>query len=190
MNKSDARTEALRRRRALDADRRQLLDMLVFERAHKFRPFQLADVVHVFRSTADEINTWPFIEYAWGIGKSVFVPVSDPRTLSLRHVQIHRSTEWTVGSYGIVEPVVTPDSHIVEASFFGESAAIVVPVVAFDSSRRRVGYGKGYYDRFLAESTAPTVGIAYECQKLPTIEFEEHDVVLTAIATDHTWYVV
>lgn len=189
MNKSDARTEALRRRRALDAERRQLLDMLVFERAHKFRPFQLADVVHVFRSTDDEINTWPFIEYAWGIGKSVYVPVSDHATHTLRHVQIDRHTNWTKGMYGILEPVVTPISNIVSASFFGSNTAVVVPIVAFDPSRRRVGYGKGYYDRFLAESTAPTLGIAYECQKFPTIDFEEHDVVLTAIATDHTWYV-
>lgn len=189
MKKSDARTEALRRRRAIDADRRQLLDMLVFERAHKFRPFQLADVVHVFRSTDDEIRTLPFIEYAWGIGKSVFVPVSDPSTQTLRHVQIDRQTVWTAGAYGILEPVITPDSNVVGASFFGSNAAIVVPVVAFDGSRRRVGYGKGYYDKFLSESAAPTVGIAYECQKFPRIEFEEHDVVLTAIATDHTWYV-
>lgn len=128
----------------------------------------------------EEVDTWPFFEYAWGIGKTVVVPVSTPA--GLVHTIVTRDTQWQTGAFGIQEPIAssTPVQSI---------DVVIVPVVAFDSHCNRIGYGKGYYDRFLHEHGAITMGLAYECQKVNDLPTEQHDVALSCIATDQRWYI-
>lgn len=187
MTKAEIRETVLALRREIDPERRSLRNMMVFERGHKHPAFQLAKRVHVYRSAPDEVDTMPMIEYAWGIGKEVFVPVTLPDR-ELRHVRVTRSTQWTVGSFGIVEP--SDNDCAVDATAFGENDCIVVPVVAFDRECARIGYGGGYYDRFLAQSSAVCIGLAYECQRVSGIPIEPHDKRLDAIATEERWYKV
>lgn len=190
MTKSDLRTTVLERRAAISADDRGLWDQLIFERAHKMKAFQLATRVHVYRSFGHEVETTSFIEYAWGIGKDVYVPVVPPGKGLLHHVRVTWRTQWREGAFGISEPVIEdPAEVITESAFFGPESAIIVPLVAFDRQCHRLGYGKGYYDRFLAGTTAASIGIAYELQRLPSVAAEPHDVPLTCVATNERWYV-
>jgi 5-formyltetrahydrofolate cyclo-ligase len=172
----------------LNDEQRDLFNMLIFERAHKLRAFQRADRVHIFRSTAEEVNTMPLIEYAWGIGIEVAVPRVVRSSQTLQHIVVTRDTEWQQGAFGILEPRAHENEILLADSDFGATAAIIVPVVAFDRTCHRLGYGKGYYDRFLANTTATTIGVAYERQRLEKIPTESHDVALHAIATEERWY--
>ncbi len=180
----------------ITADARELADRQVFERAHKLDAFQLATCVHIYRSVGDEVDTWPFLEYAWGIGKTVYVPVSAPE--GLRHVRVTRDTTWRAGAYGIPEPDRSEDERVgiqplnlePDTQTIPETVTLViVPVVAFDKACNRIGYGKGYYDRFLVATNAMTMGLAYECQKADTIPVEAHDVALSCVATEQRWYI-
>ena len=204
--KAEIRERALERRALIQADARGLADRQVFERAHKLDAFQLATSVHIYRSVRDEVETWPFFEYAWGIGKTVYVPVSTSN--GLRHVRVTRDTKWQTGAYGIPEPDTTEDESVDGEPVDGEPVGreplggepldelipsditlVVVPVVAFDKACNRIGYGKGYYDIFLAATNVMTMGLAYECQKTDAIPIESHDVALSCVATDQRWYI-
>ncbi|NBK97839.1 MAG: 5-formyltetrahydrofolate cyclo-ligase [Erysipelotrichia bacterium] len=65
---------------------------------------------------------------------------------------------------------------------------IIVPVVAFDAKRNRIGQGKGYYDRYLKHSHALRIGVAFEAQKVAECPMEEHDCKLDYIVTETTIY--
>ncbi len=183
--KSDIRRELIERRRGLLEEERALKNMLIFERAHKHPAFQLAQHVHVYRSLPDEVETWPIIEYAWGIGKQVWVPVVSSDG-SLQHVLITRDTQWKHGRFGIEEPV---DREVVRASVdFSVRDVVIVPLVAFDQSCHRLGYGKGMYDRFLAKAQAYSIGVAFEIQRVRAVPVSQTDVQLDAVATEERWY--
>lgn len=188
MSKLEIRAKAIERRALIVDSDRLLWDQLIFERAHKHRAFQIASRIHVYRSTSEEVQTKPFIEYAWGIGKEVYVPITPESGADLLHCRVTWRTRWSAGRYGILEPVPESDADLVDASLFDETTAIIVPLVAFDKSCHRLGYGKGYYDRFLSRTKATAIGTAYQCQLVPTVFAEPHDVALAAIATQECWY--
>jgi 5-formyltetrahydrofolate cyclo-ligase len=187
--KHELRKTGIRSRRQLQGDALDLARRLVFERAHKLRVFQLARYVHVYMALSDEVPTWPFAEYAFALGKRVVVPVVVPGSVHLHHVEITPSTVFTEGAYGIQEPVLDSSSvSILPSELTGEHSCVLVPISAFDPENNRLGYGKGYYDAFLSQTTAPSIGLAFECQKVPHIPIEPHDVPLTMIVTEQKVY--
>jgi 5-formyltetrahydrofolate cyclo-ligase len=188
MSKQEIRQAAIERRAGIAEADRALWDQLIFERAHKHRAFQIASRVHVYRSTNQEVQSMPFIEYALGIGKEVYVPITPDNGHTLRHCRVTWQTQWVLGRFGILEPVPASETDIVEASMFDESTAVIAPIVAFDTARHRIGYGKGFYDRFLQQTRATAIGIAYQCQLVSSAFAEPHDVMLSAIATQECWY--
>ena len=188
MTKQEIRAAALERRASIDSADRSLWDQLIFERAHKHRAFQIASCVHVYRSTAEEVQTLPFIEYALGIGKEVYVPITPESGADLAHCRVTWRTQWQPGRFGILEPIPESAADVVGAEHFDPTTAVIVPMVAFDKTCHRLGYGKGYYDRFLVQTKAVAIGIAYQCQLVPSIAAEPHDVPLAAIATQECWY--
>ncbi len=190
MTKLELRQHMLSVRGAIDSADRLLWDQLIFERAHKHRAFQLARRVHVYRSVRSEVETLPLIEYAWGIGKDVYVPVVPAGSTVMKHCRVTWRTQWREGSFGILEPInADEDDTIDDSAFFDEQSAIIVPLVAFDRGCNRLGYGKGYYDRFLAAARGTSIGVAYELQRTATIETGEHDMRLDCVATQERWYV-
>lgn len=95
---------------------------------------------------------------------------------------IHNVNELKEGTFQILEPTSTiwiaPDDF----------DAIVVPLVAFDSNKNRIGYGKGYYDRYLKQTKAVKIGVAFEVQKVAAFEIGEQDVALDYIVTENKIY--
>lgn len=188
MTKSELRSAVLNKRRMIDADVKAHLDMQIFERAHNHPSFQLCKSVHLYRSTAFEVETNPFFEYAWSVGKDVYVPFADESRNVLKHIHVTRSTKWKRSLFGIHEPVIDEDAKQVSDEFFTSGTVVVVPLVAFDTRCNRIGYGKGYYDRFLKNVGAVSIGLAYECQKFQIIHADPHDVTLSCVATEERWY--
>lgn len=185
MTKEELRKEVRKRRDDISAELRSLYNLQIFERAHKHKSFQLARRVHIYCSLPSEVETAPFIEYAWGTGKEVFAPVMSGKS-DLVHVRITPDTQWKVNALGIREPV---GEHVAQHSnCFDEKDCVIVPLVAFDKSCHRLGQGGGFYDRFLAETNARRLGIAYECQRVPEVPILVHDITLDGIATEERWY--
>lgn len=184
MTKNELRIESRAKRSRIEGGDRQLKERLIFQRAHKDRAFQLAPIVHVYCSTPEEVATTMFVEYAWGIGKQVAVPrmMTDN---TFESVLVDRSTTWETDHMGISFPT---NGDVIEVSDFSSESVAIVPVVAFDSSCNRVGYGRGVYDRFLAAFKGSTVGLAFQVQHTKSIVPEKHDVALDRIATEERWF--
>jgi 5-formyltetrahydrofolate cyclo-ligase len=185
MTKSEIREKAIAARKSItDADRKTF-DRLIFERGHKIRSFLLAESVHIYRSTPQEVDTSSFFEYAFALNKRVYSPMS-ARPDVPQFVRVDRDTTWQPGRLGIMEPVVGSD--VESNNELNLSTVVIVPLVAFSPQLTRVGYGKGYYDRLLENFQGVTIGLAYECQKVPEIIADVHDVALKYVVTERHMY--
>ena len=84
------------------------------------------------------------------------------------------------GAFGIIEPIVTPQSVSIER----EIDLIIVPGVAFDRQLNRMGRGRGFYDRLLSTLSVPKIGIGYSFQLLDQIPVEEFDKKMDLVITE------
>jgi len=185
--KKTIRTATLESRARITDDERSFWNQLIFERAHKIRAFQLAKRVHVYRDIRGEVATMPFIEYAWATGKEVYVPVVASDVM--RHVRVTHATRWAPGGFGIDEPVPDERGNVIRDDEFTTNDVVIVPLAAFDTSCNRVGYGRGFYDRFLSATDAVSIGLAYECQRVAKVPVDIHDVPLRCVVTERQVYI-
>ena len=111
----------------------------------------------------------------WPQGKNVALPRVAGEGLSLHLVE--SSDELRCGAFGILEPVE-------DAVPAGDSFdLILVPGLAFDERGRRLGRGKGYYDRFLATATGLRVGVCHDFQIVDSVPREAHDLAMDFLVT-------
>jgi 5-formyltetrahydrofolate cyclo-ligase len=148
--------------------------------------FRDARTVMFYASFGSEVRTDGMIKDAISMGKTVVLPVanvaSGGHTMTPREV-CNFPGDVHPGAYGIMEPLA-PKCREVPV---GKIALVIVPGTAFDAKGERVGYGKGYYDRFLAKvPKATAIGLAYDFQVLPEacITREEHDAKVSMVVTD------
>ena len=117
-----------------------------------------AKVIHSFIaiSKLSELQIELIFEPLWDAGKTIVVSVSDFKTASLRHFILEADTELRESSFGIKEPVGAKE---ISAS---ELDLVLVPLLAADIAGNRVGYGKGFYDRFLSDLSpqAKSIGLS------------------------------
>lgn len=130
--------------------------------------FASAQHVMLFWPLPDEINTIPLIDHAHAVGKNVYLPVVVGDDLV---VKPYNPTTMQPGAFEILEPQGNPVSPAL-------LDVIIVPGVAFDASCNRMGRGKGFYDRLLANISVPTIGVCYAEQYYLNIPTEQHDVPL------------
>ena len=123
-------------------------------------------VIHVFLPILKnrELNTWPIIHKLWQEFPEcrTVVPVTNFQTQELEHYQITPETTIEVNHWGIPEPVNA--LRVFEA----EIDTVLMPLLAFDEKGNRIGYGKGFYDRFLSACTGRTVKVGlsfFEAEK-------------------------
>ncbi|MBZ4688351.1 MAG: 5-formyltetrahydrofolate cyclo-ligase [Clostridia bacterium] len=143
--------------------------------------FQDANLIMSYIHFRNEVETGKIMTTALQMGKRVVVPVCEVKTKKLIPAEIKSYPEdLQCGAYGIMEPCeikpVRPE----------EIDLVLVPGVAFDVNGNRLGYGAGYYDRFLARlrSDATTIALAFEMQILDNVFPEEHDVPMDYIITE------
>jgi len=136
-----------------------------------------------FSPIAGEVDVWPLIPLALAAGKRVSLPrfVAETGSYIARRLQ-DPERELTQGQFGIREPL----DHCPETAL-AECDLILVPGLAFDLQRRRLGRGKGYYDRWLAQRRGTACGVAFDEQVLPDIPVEPHDARLDCLLTPTRW---
>jgi 5-formyltetrahydrofolate cyclo-ligase len=189
MRKADLRRAALARRLALDADEvARRSDQL---REHLFRQFPVArwQWLHLFLplEKRNEPDTWDVIRWAWGgeLPLRLATPVVQPDGVSLKHYELRPDTRLTRNRWGIDEPV--PDPLTAPEVLPGVFDAVLVPLLAVDRTGQRVGYGGGFYDRFLAECRPGTQLIGLNVLNEPPVrriaDVLPTDVPLTAYIT-------
>ncbi|MCR4443072.1 MAG: 5-formyltetrahydrofolate cyclo-ligase [Peptococcaceae bacterium] len=147
--------------------------------------YRLARTLLAYLPIRGEVDTIPLIITAWQQQKRVVVPTCLPgRRLALS--ELRSLDELAAGTFGIPEP---------KAEFLrkvppGQVDLALLPGVAFDLSGGRLGYGGGYYDRFLGSLRpgCPKIGLAYEFQLVSVLPAEEHDLPVDMVVTDRQVY--
>ena len=125
-----------------------------------------------------EINTEYFLNILNGKDKDIVIPKTDFSTNTMSHYLLTDSTSIQINTWGIPEP---QDGIIIEKNLLD---VIFVPLLGFDLKGNRLGYGKGFYDRFLAQCKEDClkIGLSYFAP-LETIPAEKNDILLDACIT-------
>ncbi len=145
-------------------------------------PYRSAATVLWYVSMPSELATVPGIEAALADGKRVAVPWCDGDDLGLWRLEAVGELE--PGTWGIPEP--PPARRGEPARRIAPEAIdlVVVPGLAFDRRGRRLGHGKGYYDRLLARSPAVRAGLCFDAQVFPEVPAGPHDAVMDWVVTE------
>ena len=146
--------------------------------------WQLPDIqkarnILFYASTPGEVETLWMIEKAIFSGKRVALPIVEHNQRKLIPTLISSMEDVHRGTYGIAEPLLSPDKEL----SLKDLDAVIVPGLAFDKQRNRLGRGAGYYDRFLGAlpKSVTTVGLAFDFQLTESLPNEAHDVRLQQI---------
>jgi 5-formyltetrahydrofolate cyclo-ligase len=188
MLKAELRKLVLQKRRALPAEEVQRRSEAIANQFFANFPLQSGQTVHVFLPIVknNEVNTWPIIERLRleHPRVRVAVPVTDVQQNILTHHHLTNEAILVENPWGIPEPQNA--QHILAP----EVDLVLIPLLAFDSVGHRVGYGKGFYDRFLADCRPDVlkVGLSLEPPAETIADPNPFDVPLDAvIMPDGVW---
>ena len=138
--------------------------------------FQQAERIMAYAPLGNEVDIRPVIEEGWRQQKRIVFPKVFGDTM--RYFEISSFSQLKEGTFHVMEPVETNPVD-------WEEALVFVPGVAFDRQGNRMGYGKGYYDRFFEEKTdCVKVGVAYELQVANHLPTEENDLPMEYLVTE------
>ena len=177
--KKELRKQALARRDALDEAWRIEASLGMAEAAASI-PVEPGEIVSGFWPMRSEVDVRPMMFALRENGARLCLPaILDKRTMIFR--ELVRGAPMVDMGFGTVGP------H--EEAEVLEPAVMLVPLAAFDRRGHRIGYGAGYYDRAIArlqEAGRPPrlIGIAFDCQEVPLVPDEWHDVVIPEILTE------
>ena len=163
--KRSLRKRLIGERKAMDTKVRASADESIFQQLIPL--LEEADIVLTYVSTDIEVDTRCLLQFCFDNDIKVGVPVSGDTELEF--YRIHSFSELENGRYGILEPV-----DRAEAITVSDRSVCIVPALCADGNGYRLGYGKGYYDRFLSRFPGKSVIICYSDHKM-TVPTETHD---------------
>ena len=177
--KKALRQELMLKRRNMDKNYKEFLDEKIYTILKSSPAIKEAKVILTYASSPIEVDTRRLIKFALSEGKTVAVPKCEGK--NMRFLSIKSLSELTVGSHGVEEPV---DGE--EITDFSNSVCIT-PALRFDEKGYRLGYGGGFYDRFLRNYSGTAIGICYEefCGSIPVGEF---DISLETVITENGFF--
>ncbi|MBQ8174554.1 MAG: 5-formyltetrahydrofolate cyclo-ligase [Clostridia bacterium] len=178
--KTSIRKEYLSRREALSPEEKAKRDEKICRYILSSASFRYAETVLAYYPRKGEIDILPVLEAALAMGKRVALPRCDGE----HHMTYRFVTELdsiAPGMYGIPEPDESAPAFHEDA---GHAALCLVPGVVFDTHGYRIGYGGGYYDRFLHDFGGSVAGVIYREFILPSLPFGRYDLALPVMITE------
>lgn len=185
MNSKTLRQYILSRRDAQSREAQFRYSRLITKRAIALKQLTAAKTIFVYVNFRSEVSTRFLIGHLLTVGKKVAVPVTQVQEKSLLPVVINDPEKELVPGYcSILEPI--DDIRESQAVHPETIDLIFLPGSVFDEQGGRMGYGGGYYDRFVSLSApqALRVGLAYELQTVNRAPLQEHDELLDLILTE------
>lgn len=177
--KAAQRTAGKAARRALPDAQRRAANAAICARAAALPEFARAETVLLYAAFGGEVDLTALAAEAARLGKTVAYPVCGEE-FSLT-AAVPGPDGWEVGAYGIRAPILAKSRLLTPEQL----DVVFVPCTAFDAACRRVGMGKGYYDRYLPRCThAAKIGVAFEAQRVDEAAVDEHDRRLDAFITE------
>ena len=174
--KSELRKQVLQEMKALPREQKQFIDQALTERLLQHPFYQEAKVIASYLSFPHEFQTQELIEQALKDGKKVLIPKTYPK--GRMDFVVYNPQQLVKTSFGLLEP--QGDLEVVDAS---QIDLIHVPGLAFTTEGYRIGYGGGYYDRYLEHFPGHTLSTVYPCQ-IQDFSPENHDIPVQEVLID------
>lgn len=177
MTKTDIRKEYLVKRRQFSPEYVHKNSELIQNKIYNSKWYKNAKTIMIYVSFENEVETHDIINSALKSGKKVIVSVCTEGN-TLIPVEITSLNDMIPNKYGILEPAVIK-------KYTGTIDVVLVPGIAFDRAFNRVGFGCGYYDRFLCDyPDALKIGLCYNDQICDEIDTDDNDIPMDIIVTD------
>ena len=174
--KSELRKQVLREMKAISQEQKQFIDQTLTDQFLKHPFYQEAKVIASYLSFPHEFQTQELIEQAQKDGKKVLIPKTYPK--GRMDFVVYDPQQLVKTSFGLLEP--QGDLEVVDAS---QIDLIHVPGLVFTTKGYRIGYGGGYYDRYLKHFSGHTFSTIYPCQIQDFIP-ENHDIPVQEVLID------
>lgn len=174
MNKQELRRTIRERKRAMTEEEIVERSNALAEKFYNSPAYQAASTIYGYLPYNQEVRTVPMLQRALDEGKRVAVPKVYGE--EMRFIYLEDLTKVSKGYAGIPEPIA--DAPVAE----DKQALVLMPGLAFDPQGHRIGYGGGFYDRFLAqEPHHPTLALCYEFQMQAHLDTEEFDIPVDTV---------
>lgn len=178
--KTVIREQMRERLRQLPPEEKRAYDEQIAAKLYALPIWQQATTVALTVSKGREIDTTPMIEKAWKEGKVVCVPKCHPTTKTMTFRAIRSFAQLETVYFGLKEPIEAVTEEIPPQAI----ELMIVPGICFSTNGYRIGYGGGYYDRYLQQVKHPTVSLAYPFQVVEQLPIEPHDIPVDVIITN------
>lgn len=160
-------------------EKKKIMDDQILQKLILLDKYQKNKTILTYVSKDIEVSTYEIMKNAWSRNKRVAIPKCDTQNRSMSFYYINSLSDLERGTFGVYEPVGMNCDMVKNLS----EGVCIVPGFSFDSDGYRIGYGKGYYDRFLTRFKGFTVGICYSnCInfRLPRGRFDKPvDILIT-----------
>ena len=173
--KAELRKKILQEMKTLSQEQKQAMDQALTERFLNHPVYQEAKVIATYLSFPHEFQTQGLIDQALKGGKKVLIPKTYPK--GRMEFVVYHPQQLVKTSFGLLEP--QGDLEVVEPY---QIDLIHVPGLAFTTEGYRIGYGGGYYDRYLEHFAGHTLSTVYPCQ-IQEFNFEKHDIPVQEVLT-------
>lgn len=174
MDKTELRKAIRQRKRAMTEEEIVAKSQALGKLLRQSEAYRNAKTIYGYLPYNQEVRTVPMLEQALAEGKKVAVPKCYGE--EMRFIYLEDLGKVEKGYAGIPEPIA--DGPVAD----DETALVLMPGLAFDPQGNRMGYGGGFYDKFLAaEPNHPTLALCYDFQMLPHLETEDHDIPVDVV---------
>lgn len=175
--KKDIRKQILAERSAMDSESVMLASQVICRKIMGLPAYEGAENICIYMPIRNEVDVRLLVPEAEVENKKVWIPKVCGDEMEFRAYEGEDSLE--IGAYNIPEPI---SEEVLKAN---DKTLIIMPGAVFTPDRNRIGYGGGYYDKFLAHNTGcVTVAVCYDFQVVDEIPTEEHDIKPDFIVSD------
>lgn len=178
--KKELRTQTLAQLDQMSSEAFERKTALLYEHLFQLTAWKQAKTIALTLSRGKEIPTRPLIETAWQEGKIVCVPTCFPETKEMSFYEYTSQTKMKSSYFGLTEPDPITSKVIHKTAI----DLMIVPGVCFDRQGYRIGYGGGYYDRYLVDYHGVTLSVCLSVQQIEHIQAETHDIPVSMIVNE------
>lgn len=180
MNKTEWRKSIMLSLQSLLPDERDQIETRLYTNLIQSSLWKQAERIGITISQGLEWDTKPIVESSWAAGKRVCIPKCIPEKKQMVFYDFFSYDDLEIVYYNLREPKPEPTKIVTKEQI----DLLIVPGVVFDKQGYRIGFGGGYYDRFLAEYPNQSLSLVYSGQLIDRIPREDHDLPVDHLITE------
>lgn len=175
LSKEEIRKELIEKRNKLSKEFVISNSNSIKEKLISINEYINCDYIYIYMDINNEVDTTEIILDAFKDNKKVAIPKVVDNIMNFYYIE--NINQISIGKFGIPEPISNKIAN-------DQNALIIIPGVAFDNSKHRIGYGKGFYDKYLQNKKIVKIALAFDFQVLYSIPYDEYDISPDIIITE------